>query len=480
MRLGESHFAICSSLCLVLVVLLATSSSLRLFSTEIISPKKPQPIFDARVVSKQISTQPVSLDRIRIVAIEPIFTTTAYASFYSFFAKYSTVSPGGFVKADLDLLNKSVVHSWGFSDGLRQFLASDAVSQYNLTLGKSLQILDDSDVTRGRLFFENGSRSFDVAILGFSEYATAQEYDNYKKFVKDGGVLILMDATNFLVEVEYYPSTDHLSLVKGHGWGFNGSAAWPDVFDRWKTDDTDWVGSSYGTSLLHHLGLVVTVVNNPIGGSLREEFGSEVLNSYPDQEENFITNLTGTSVIASWLEPVRPGNIVAGYLHRYGNSYVIHIGIMGSRIVAVNSFTQKFLLRSLFFAANSKTSSMKVSYFENPSSVSFQANPPTGVIISDSTSYSNGQRGNYTYGAISLLAIPFANYVFSGWSTSGGVGITDPNVNPTTVIVTGSGTITANFAFIPSILSTPLIIMLVAPLSPSILLFRGMQRRRKG
>jgi len=35
----------------------------------------------------------------------------------------------------------------------------------------------------------------------------------------DGGRLIFMDATNFLAEVRFYSQTNHLALVKGHGWG---------------------------------------------------------------------------------------------------------------------------------------------------------------------------------------------------------------------------------------------------------------------
>src|SRR5207245_11597604 len=48
--------------------------------------------------------------KLKIAAVEPVFTTTAYSSFYSFYSKYATRNLNGTIKTDLNLLNASIVH----------------------------------------------------------------------------------------------------------------------------------------------------------------------------------------------------------------------------------------------------------------------------------------------------------------------------------------------------------------------------------
>ena len=88
-------------------------------------------------------------------------------------------------------------------------------------------------MTEGSLFNQDGSSRFDVVVLGFIEYITSQEYSDYQRFVASGGRLIVMDASNFVAEVKHYPETNHLALVRGHGWGFDGRKVWRDVFYIW-------------------------------------------------------------------------------------------------------------------------------------------------------------------------------------------------------------------------------------------------------
>ena len=44
----------------------------------------------------------------------------------------------------------------------------------------------------------NGTNVYDVIMLEHQEYVTQQEYDNLKRFVANGGILILLDGNVFL------------------------------------------------------------------------------------------------------------------------------------------------------------------------------------------------------------------------------------------------------------------------------------------
>ncbi len=388
-----------------------------------------------------------AVPQVKIAAVEPVFTSTAYSSFYTFYSRYSQTPPNRTVTTDLNLLNASLVYNWGWSDGLRRFLTSNAASaQYNLTLGQNLFLISDVNVTEGALFAPDGTRNFDVVILGFSEYVTAQQYSSYKRFVESGGVLIFMGATNFLAEVAYYPGTQHLALVRGHSWRFNGTSALRDVMDRWRRENTDWIASSYWYQVGASYKGAIPVDNNPIGRALKAKFSPRVFTSYGGHEENHLTNLTDTSIIAHWLHPsTGRDQIVAAYLHHYKNSYLIHFGVMGSDVVAVDVSVQEFLAQSVLFAANSMTVTPPISYHQNSSSVSFYSNSSKGLILFNGTIYSHGRTGNYTYTShIASVHTPFG-YRFHNWSSAGGLALVDPALSSSEVIVTGSGSLTVNF-----------------------------------
>ena len=36
-----------------------------------------------------------------------------------------------------------------------------------------------------------------------------------------------------------------ITLIKGHGWAFNGKSAWKRVGERWENETSQWVGSNY-------------------------------------------------------------------------------------------------------------------------------------------------------------------------------------------------------------------------------------------
>src|SRR3989441_1222440 len=105
---------------------------------------------------------------LKIAAVEPVFTTTAYSSFYSFYSKYATRNLNGTIKTDLNLLNASIVQGWGWSDALRRFLTSTtAGDQYDIVLGRNLSFISEVNVSHA-LFKTDGTRDYDVLILGLT------------------------------------------------------------------------------------------------------------------------------------------------------------------------------------------------------------------------------------------------------------------------------------------------------------------------
>ncbi len=100
---------------------------------------------------------------------------------------------------------------------------------------------------------------------------TLQEYDNLKHFVANGGTLVLMDGNVFYAEVKYDRNTHTITLVKGHGWAYNGKSAWKSVRERWANETSQWVGSNFFC-----LSCDVTFANNPF--------------QYRHHEEQYLTN----------------------------------------------------------------------------------------------------------------------------------------------------------------------------------------------
>lgn len=299
------------------------------------------------------STEKIS--KLAIALIKPIFTSTAYYdAFYTFYTKYGAVTKTQNITSNLNLLNVTLVDRWGLSRPLYDFLSSQQVALCGVTIGKNLHLLSDVNVTQGALFFSNGSRNFNAVVIGFSEYVSLQEYLAFKKFVSDGGTLVLMDAANFIAQVRYYPSTNHLALVAGHGWRFDGKSAWRySPYEYWRSDNANWVGSDFccfepansreRASVIH----AVANTSNPISIELRTKFGEKVFGSYHPHEENAIANSTD-SMIARF--PSMGGHLVAAYEHGYKAGHVVNIGVFGTDIISSDPSVQYFLILSLLSA----------------------------------------------------------------------------------------------------------------------------------
>ena len=88
----------------------------------------------------------------------------------------------------------------------------------------NIHVLTDADADYGSIFYSNGTNKYDVVILGHQEYETQREYVNLKRFVANGGTMVLMDGNVFYAQVKYNRNTHTITLVKGHGWAFNGKS----------------------------------------------------------------------------------------------------------------------------------------------------------------------------------------------------------------------------------------------------------------
>jgi hypothetical protein len=321
---------------------------------------------------------------LRVAIVKPVFTATAYSgrfggppSFYEFYDKHGNDPRTVVITSDLNLLNVSVVDDWGWSENLGRYITS-VLGDYGLgtIAARSFTIISDIDVTEGGLFNQGGSSKFDVVVLGFTEYATSQEYYDYQRFVASGGRLVIMDASNFVAEVKYYPQTNHLALVRGHGWRFDGEKVWFDDggFIRWEAENSNWVGSNQllccssqqnrlpcsipwlaWLAPRRYTGANVTG-DYPISVALKQRFGPVVFRCYTGHEENSVTNMTDTTILARWLGPsLNPQNIIAAYLHRYINGTVVDIGVMSSDVVDQDTSVQFFLLSSIVDSTRTQT-----------------------------------------------------------------------------------------------------------------------------
>ena len=313
------------------------------------------PTSPASVIGSDQSSTNTNQSGPRIAVVEPIFSETAYDNaFYVFYSKYGS-SNQSYIQSDLGYLNVTVKFGWGWSNQLIGFLTSEKAKQDGLVLGQTFIVIDEVNVSEGGLF-HNGKRLFDTVVLGFTEYVTKEEYSAYKEFVATGGTLIIMDACNFLAEVRYYPpvapgGSSYLSLVKGHGWEFNGTHAWKSVYHRWYDENKNWVGSNYWHWWAgRHYDYFHVNATNPIGEQLNRTVGIVVPTKYAAHEENLLMNFTYTQIIGCWhlIYPNEdPGCPIAAYEHRYVNGTVFHSGIMASDIIESDCCMQTFLIAAI-------------------------------------------------------------------------------------------------------------------------------------
>ena len=279
-------------------------------SNNILSQSSIPPI----VVSDNSSQPALIYNEPKVAIIDPTFTGAAYDnSFYNFFKKYRAISSET-VTQDLGLLSKTVPSKSNQESAithLKEHLIEP--SKYNVT------ILTDSDVHQGLIFSKgNSTNAYDVLVLFHSEYVTQEEYQNIKTFVANGGTLFVMDGNVFYAEVRYDNNTKTITLVKGHGWEFDGKSAQRSIGERWANETTEWMGSNY---LCY--SCKIAFGNNPFG--------------YLHHEEQYITN-PNVTIIQDYKPIVADYGVVsdvkiATYELNYGKGKVVVMGLYSSDIL---------------------------------------------------------------------------------------------------------------------------------------------------
>ncbi len=264
---------------------------------------------------------------LNIALIKPTFTGAAYhKSFYNFYFIYSSLPSHTRknITSDLNLLSTEVTNQTTRSSSA---FSIDYLTQHLKTSNSNIDVLTDADADNvDSLFFNNGTNKYDIIILGHQEYVTQQEYDNLKHFVLNGGTLVLLDGNVFIAEVKYDRDSHTITLVKGHGWAFNGKSAWRSVGERWKNETSQWIGSNSFC-----FSCYVTFINNPF--------------QYKHHEEQYLTNpndivLLNYHASTSIKQIVDP--LIATYELNYQKGKVVALGIYSDDIIANPKFNKYF------------------------------------------------------------------------------------------------------------------------------------------
>ena len=284
------------------------------------------------LLAKQDLAEGKDLDPSRLLTSEskigfvlPTFTMAAYDnSFYTFYSQHPDIKFNEFITTDIDLLTANLPSA---EEGFNSYKAigSHQLKDFTSSLlpKADLTYLSDQDIHNGFIFDQDGSNFYDILVLGHSEYVTHEEYYNLKKFVENGGTIILLDSNTFYAEVDYDPIANKIRLVKGHYWAFDGEKAWRDVKERWAAETTEWVGTNFGCGS----SCEITFNNNPF--------------SYVHHEENYVTN-PNVKILIDYEAQSTFNNLIVAHELKYGLGKVISLGIFGSDIVDNNNFLKFF------------------------------------------------------------------------------------------------------------------------------------------
>jgi hypothetical protein len=266
---------------------------------------------------------------LNIALIKPTFTAAAYnKAFYKFYFLYSNIPSHARknITSDLNLLSSEVTNRTTASSSS---FSIDYLTKHLKTSKSNISVLTDADADNvNSLFFTNGTSKYDILILGHQEYVTQQEYDNLKHFVSNGGTLVIIDGNVFVAQVRYDRNTHTITLVKGHGWAYNGKSAWKSVGERWRNETSEWIGSNSFCFSCN-----VTFVYNPF--------------QYKHHEEQYLTNpndliLLNYHASASINQPKIVHPIIATYELNYQKGKVIALGIYSDDIIANGEFDKYF------------------------------------------------------------------------------------------------------------------------------------------
>lgn len=280
-----------------------------------------------------------STSRPSVAIVVPVFTAAAYNdAFYTFYKHFQFAKVGQNITKNLYLLSSKM------NSPKSRVISAVAASSISLSyLVKHLElvvprvklsVITDTDVDSGSIFTNNlnTTNRYDILILGHQEYVTQQEYNNFRTFVANGGTMLLLDGNVFYAQVGYDRPTQTITLIKGHGWAYNGRSAWKSVSERWLNETSQWVGSNS----LCSTACVIKFANNPF--------------EYTHREEQYLTNSNDTILLnynesLSNLNPNTPRNVtlahiftIGAYELKYKKGLVIGTGLYTDQIINNRSF----------------------------------------------------------------------------------------------------------------------------------------------
>jgi N,N-dimethylformamidase beta subunit-like protein len=314
----------------------------------------------------------------RIAFVNPVFTEAAYAAnaFYDFYAKYKNLPWGRIVTTDVNMLTAPIeksdqvdpYSSYDDNRNLSKFSNIAPDNNHIMILNERLKkelpttfftVIRNEDVHNGYIFDRQYKNAYDVLILSHEEYATDSMYNNYKKFVRDGGTIIFLDANMFYAEVKYDKNNKTITLIKGHDWEYDGRSAKKSVGERWFYENRDWIGSNF---LVSNLKEKIYFKNNPF--------------NYTHFEENYVSNPNASILLNYEIEtphsiPHMENVTVATYDFKFGNGKVIATGLYGQNLVNNTAFLHFF--ESLLLDSIDKTNTTK---FEDKVKDVFSNNHP--------------------------------------------------------------------------------------------------------
>jgi hypothetical protein len=273
-----------------------------------------------------LSASDMEFTNLQVAFVENSFTGAAYRDegFYDFYKKHGDeIKMGKGITSDLNLLTPKIPN---YSPQYHVSIFEDLPTHLRqLFPHANVSIISDIDVHEGKTFKVKGNNSsnnaYDILVLGHQEYVTQNEYDNFKKFVANGGTLIILTGNVFYTEVKYNKQANSITLVEGHGFQFDGKSAQKGVDERWENETKGWLGSNfypiyYWEKDYHHL------YNNPF--NFTGEGGGE--EQYYDKTNHNIRILLDYNSS----DPRYP---IATYELKYGKGKVIVIGLAAEDIL---------------------------------------------------------------------------------------------------------------------------------------------------
>jgi len=263
----------------------------------------------------------------KIALLEPTFTEAAYNNaFYVFYKKYDSLSKGEEVLTDLRNLTSSLDRSTNttLNKNIQQKMTIVLDQIKKVIPSANVYNIKDQDVDNGKLILNDTSNNFDVLIVLHEEYVTQKMYDDFKRFVSNGGVILFLDANFFFAEVNYDKEKKAVTLIRGHHWEFDGKSAKKDVAERWYNETKEWTGGNFWDKKPYDVNI---------------NFTNNIFN-YVHHEEEYVNNLNDV-IILDYGAYATSDNIqkkIATYKLDYGKGKVIVFGLYGEDILKNKKF----------------------------------------------------------------------------------------------------------------------------------------------